>query len=60
MGIEIRGMAPRLQVFDMPTSIAFYRDVPGFEVLAASKPGAEHRGWALLRRNGTELMPSTA
>ena len=27
MGIEIRGMAPLLQVFDMPTSIAFYRDV---------------------------------
>jgi Glyoxalase/Bleomycin resistance protein/Dioxygenase superfamily len=32
MAIEIRGMAPLLQVFDMPTSIAFYRDVLGFEV----------------------------
>jgi hypothetical protein len=32
MAIEIQGMAPPLQVFDMPTSIKFYRDVLGFEV----------------------------
>jgi catechol 2,3-dioxygenase-like lactoylglutathione lyase family enzyme len=44
MGIEIRGMAPLLQVFDMPTSIAFYRDVLGFEVVTTSKPGAEREG----------------
>jgi catechol 2,3-dioxygenase-like lactoylglutathione lyase family enzyme len=60
MGIEIRGMAPLLQVFDMPTSIAFYRDVLGFEVVNTSKPGAENFGWALLRLNGTELMLNTA
>jgi len=59
MGIEIRGMAPLLQVFDMPTSIAFYRDVLGFEVVTTSKPGAENFGWALLRLNGTELMLNT-
>jgi len=29
MAIEIRGMAPLLQVFDMPTSIGFYRDMLG-------------------------------
>jgi len=29
MGIEIRGMALLLQVFDMPASIAFYRDALG-------------------------------
>jgi catechol 2,3-dioxygenase-like lactoylglutathione lyase family enzyme len=29
MGIEIRGMVPLLQVFDITTSIAFYRDVLG-------------------------------
>ena len=54
MGIEIRGMAPLLQVFDMPTSIAFYRDVLGFEVVTTSKPGAANFGWALLRLNGME------
>ncbi len=26
MGIEIRGMAPLLQVFDMAASVKFYRD----------------------------------
>jgi glyoxylase I family protein len=60
MGIEIRGMAPLLQVFDMPTSIAFYRDVLGFEVVTTSKPGADHFDWALLRLNGMELMLNTA
>lgn len=30
MAIEIRGMAPLFQVFDLPTAIKFYRDVLGF------------------------------
>jgi glyoxylase I family protein len=65
MAIEIRGMAPLLQVFDMPTSIAFYRDKLGFEVATTSagpKPGNDHDrfGWALLRLNGAELMLNTA
>jgi glyoxylase I family protein len=60
MGIEIRGMAPLLQVFDMPTSIEFYRDVLGFEVVTTSKPRGEHFDWALLRLNGVELMLNTA
>ena len=60
MSIEIRGMAPLLQVFDMPTSIAFYRDVLGFEVVGTSNPLGEHFDWALLRLNGVELMLNTA
>jgi glyoxylase I family protein len=60
MGIEIRGMAPLLQVFDMPTSIVFYRDVLGFEVVTTSTPRGEHFGWALLRLSGVELMLNTA
>jgi catechol 2,3-dioxygenase-like lactoylglutathione lyase family enzyme len=60
MAIEIRGMAPLLQVFDMPTSIAFYRDVLRFEVVTTSKPRGEHFDWALLRLNGVELMLNTA
>lgn len=60
MGIEIRGMAPLVQVFDMPTSIAFYRDVVGFEVVSTSNPRAGHFDWALLRLNGVELMLNTA
>jgi uncharacterized glyoxalase superfamily protein PhnB len=59
MGIEIRGMAPLLQVFDMPTSIAFYRAL-GFEVVSTSKPHEERFDWALLKINGVELMLNTA
>ena len=60
MAIEVQGMAPLLQVFDMPTSIAFYRDVLGFEVASTSNPGGERFGWALLKLNGVELMLNTA
>ena len=60
MGIEIRGMALLLQVFDMPASIAFYRDALGFEVVTTSKPMGEHFDWALLRLNDVELMLNTA
>jgi len=60
MAIEVRGMAPLLQVFDMPLSIAFYRDVLGFEVVSTSKPRGEHFDWALLWLNGVELMLNTA
>jgi glyoxylase I family protein len=60
MGIEIRGLAPLLQVFDMPASIKFYRDVLGFEVVTTSAPRGEHFDWALLRLNGSELMLNTA
>lgn len=60
MALELRGMAPLLQVFDMSTSIAFYRDKLGFDVVATSKPMDEHFDWALLRLNGVELMLNTA
>ena len=60
MAIEIRGMAPLLQVFDMPTSIAFYRDVLGFVVESTSTPRETHFDWAWLKLNGVELMLNTA
>jgi glyoxylase I family protein len=56
---DFRGMAPLLQVFDMPRSIAFYRDVLGFAVVQTDRPG-EARDWALLSLNGIELMLNTA
>lgn len=61
MTIDMRGMAPLLQVFDMRKSVEFYRDVLGFEIVANSPPRPEvlfH--WALLRRDGIELMLNTA
>ena len=59
MTLDIRGLVPLLQVFDMPTSIHFYRDILGFEVVNASGEG-DDVGWALLRLNGVELMLNTA
>jgi glyoxylase I family protein len=59
MPIDIRGLAPLLQVFDMPTAIHFYREVLGFEVSASSEPG-DDCNWALLKLNGVELMLNTA
>ena len=60
--IEIRGMAPLLQVFDMPASIRFYRDVLGFQLVSTSEPprSDDDVGWALLRRGGVEVMLNTA
>jgi glyoxylase I family protein len=59
MSLDIRGLAPLLQVFDMPASIHFYRDILGFEVVSTSGP-SEHFDWALLRLNGVEPMFNTA
>ncbi|HJR63601.1 MAG TPA: VOC family protein [Gemmatimonadaceae bacterium] len=59
MGIEIRGMAPLLQVFDMPTSIRFYRDVLGFELVSTSEPG-DDCDWAMLSLRGVKIMLNTA
>jgi glyoxylase I family protein len=59
MTIPIRGIAPLLQVFDMPAALHFYRDIVGFEVAATSSPG-DDCDWALLRLDGSELMLNTA
>ena len=59
MAIDFRGLAPLLQVFDMPASIRFYRDVLDFEIVSTSSEGPVF-GWALLRRNGVEVMLNTA
>jgi glyoxylase I family protein len=54
MSVDIRGMAPLLQVFDMPTAIRFYRDVLGFKVTSTSQPlRGDDVGWALLNFKGS-------
>ena len=61
MAIDVRGMAPLLQVYDMPTSIRFYCGALGFELVNHSgRAGEEQFDWALLRLNGVELMLNTA
>ena len=57
--MDIHGVAPLLQVFDMPTSLRFYRDVLGFTVWGSSQPG-DNCNWCGLRLYGAELMLNTA
>ena len=60
MSIEIRGLAPLLQVFDMPTSIGFYRDVQGFQIVGSDGKPVPNNDWVLLELNGAQLMLNTA
>jgi len=59
MKTPVQGMVPLLQVYDMPTSLRFYRDRLGFEVVGSSGPG-DDVNWVLLRLNRVELMLNTA
>jgi len=61
MPIDMEGLCPLIQVFDMTTSIRFYRDVLGFEVFSSSPPrSTDDCDWVWLKSNGTELMLNTA
>jgi catechol 2,3-dioxygenase-like lactoylglutathione lyase family enzyme len=61
MRIPVDRLTPLLQVFDMPTAVAFYRDLLGFEVAASSNPRSpDDFDWCLLARDGVELMLNTA
>jgi catechol 2,3-dioxygenase-like lactoylglutathione lyase family enzyme len=61
MALDLRGVYPLLQIYDMPASIHFYRDLLGFEIVQHSPrlpSGSFH--WAMLRLNETEIMLNTA
>ncbi len=58
--IEVRGMAPLLSVFDMPTSLHFYCDLLGFQIMKSDANAAPNFDWVLLSLNGVELMLNTA
>jgi glyoxylase I family protein len=55
MTIAIRSITPLLQVFDMHKSVAFYRDILGFEVVDKYEPDG-HFYWAMLRDGDAALM----
>ena len=54
MPFQITGLTPLLEIFDMPTSLAFYRDILGFEVLHSTP------GWCMLKHGDVTLMLNTA
>ena len=63
MAIEVQGVAPMVQVFDMPRSIRFYRDLLGFTVKESSKAKSadpDDVNWVLLKLSHAEIMLNTA
>ena len=55
------GIVPLLEVYDMPTAVAFYRDALGFTIVNTSPeyaPGRFH--WAMLTFGDAMLMLNTA
>lgn len=55
MGIEVRGLTPLIQVFNMPRALAFYRDILGFEIIADSGD-EDDSSWVWLRLGDADLM----
>jgi glyoxylase I family protein len=62
MPFELRGATTLLQVYDMPTSVRFYRDLLGFSIVNTSPPlGGEDRfHWVWFRRDNVDIMLNTA
>jgi uncharacterized glyoxalase superfamily protein PhnB len=63
MSISIDSATPLFAVYDVPTAVAFYRDLLGFEVVSSSVPFTDAKddfGWALIRLNGVDLMLNNA
>jgi glyoxylase I family protein len=63
MSIEVRGVSPLLQVFDMPTAIRFYRDVLGFEITGTSPALSDNPddvNWVMLDLGSATVMLNTA
>ena len=61
--LTVTGLAPLLQVFDMPAAIHFYRHVLGFTLTAtapALSDNPEHVNWCMLELNGAAIMLNTA
>ena len=56
MEINMRGLCPLIQVFDMDNSLHFYCELLGFEIVEKAAGG----GWAWLRHGNAELMLNTA
>lgn len=55
MSIQIESLTPLIQVFNMRRSLAFYRDVLGFEVVSDSG-NCDDSSWVWVRLNGFDLM----
>ncbi len=63
MAFSPLGLTPLIGVFDMPTALAFYRDVLGFTVVSASPEVETAEGWfshwMWLRYGAADMMLNT-
>ena len=61
MSITVKeGLSPLIQVFDMPASVRFYRDVLGFSVVNHSpERGPDDYDWCMLKNNDAMFMLNT-
>jgi len=59
MTLKLGGFVTLIQVFDMPTSLAFYRDVMGFAAITLV-PEDGRCDWVWLKCGESELMLNTA
>jgi len=61
MSFPINGLVSLIEIYDMPRSIAFYRDVLGFKVVSTSNPdnSSDACDWCLLRHGDAMLMLNT-
>jgi glyoxylase I family protein len=55
MALTVRGLMPLLEVFDLPKSVAFYRDMLGFDLTAG-----DDSWWCMLQLGEAKLMLNTA
>jgi catechol 2,3-dioxygenase-like lactoylglutathione lyase family enzyme len=64
MALDIDGMTPLIQVYDMNEALGFYRDRLGFEIVADSgeidAPEGRYVHWCWLRLGTADLMLNTA
>lgn len=58
MLVEVRGQCPQLQAWDMQTSLHFWRELLGFDLVRSAGP-PDDIGWAWLRRGSAEIMLNT-
>jgi len=55
MTLRIANLIPLLEVFDLPASVAFYRDILGFTLISG-----DDTWWAMLELDGVKVMLNTA
>jgi glyoxylase I family protein len=61
MALEVQSVTPLLFVYDMPTSVRFYRDKLGCQIVTTSPAlGEDYFHWAMLRLGPAEFMLNTA